>query len=99
MRRKEGYYVRVWLKDGQVVAGKYSVGSFASSDRERADLFLEEVWSVDADGYFLAAVPHSGGVWIAADSISRLEFTNVRGGTDEHERETNPQEAGSADRG
>lgn len=81
MRRQEGYYVRVWLKDGEVVAGKYSVGSFASSDRERADLFLEEVWSLDADGYFLAAVPNSGGVWIAPDSISRLEFIKEQGGT------------------
>jgi hypothetical protein len=99
MRRKQGYYVRVWLNDGQVVAGKYSIGSFASSDRERADLFLEEVWFVDEDGYFLAAIPNSAGVWIAPDCISRVEFTDVIGGINELNGQNLPEQTSPTDRG
>ncbi len=75
MQRPDSYYVRVWMKEGGVIGGRYSTDSFASSDRQRPDLFLEEVWFLDGDDYFLEPDPGSAGVWIAAEGIVRVEFT------------------------
>jgi hypothetical protein len=36
----------------------------------------------DEDGWFLAAAPNSGGVWISSESVCRLEFRQVSGATD-----------------
>lgn len=96
MQRRQGCYVRVHLTDGQVVAGTFSRHSYASSDEKRLDLFLEQVWFVDEDGYFLAPVPDSGGVWIAPASIARVEFTETRGVTYEHESQASAPDLAAA---
>lgn len=95
LRRPEGYYVQVWLKNDQVVAGIYADDSFASTDRDRADLFLQQSWILDGDGDFWQPIPNSAGVWISHDCISRIEFSFPRRADNEPQPKAETNEVGS----
>lgn len=83
-RQEEGTYVRVWLADKPetVIGGKFSTRSFASTDNDFPDLFIEEVWELDKDDWFARPATHSAGIWISPSAISRIEFTR-QGESDE----------------
>lgn len=71
-----GKFVRVHLKDAgdSVVLGRYGILSGASSDPATHDLYLQELWEGDNDGWFVARQPGTTGVWIAGDQIKSIEF-------------------------
>lgn len=72
MRQRRPSYVRISLKEGQGVGGGiFANESFGSLNPQRADVYLEQAWRLDADGNFLQAVPASRGVWIAQDAAGR----------------------------
>jgi hypothetical protein len=70
------------------VYGVYSERSFASSDSDRRDLYLEQQL-MQRDGWFAGAYPQTMGVWLSGDSIASIEFYDGRpvgpddGGTDD----------------
>lgn len=71
-------FVRVRLKeDAGTVGGFFGGRSFASYSDQSTDLFIQQPWSLDEDGWFAAAVPDTRGMWIAADEIARVEFYEV----------------------
>lgn len=67
-------WILVHLKDGALVGGKYATRSFVSSYPRPEDLYLEEVWRVDAEGKFREAIPQSEGLWVPGRSVQFLEF-------------------------
>ncbi len=70
------YWILVQLKDGAKVYGLFHRRSFASSDLEHRDLYVETQFRL-TDGGEWAPVEDSGGVLIMADQIATIEFRNV----------------------
>jgi len=71
---QKGVFVRVRRDDGTLILGRFGPGSLASSDPARKDLFREELWSADEDGWFHEMYPGSAGIWVAGDDIHSIEF-------------------------
>jgi Family of unknown function (DUF6338) len=71
--RRVPVWVVVTLTDGSYVAGYYGTGSFASSERDERDLYLEAVYNIQ-DATEWVEVPRSAGVWIRGTQIRHLEF-------------------------
>lgn len=68
-------FVRIRLKDsGETVGGFFGHGSFASFSEHGRDVFLEQVWALDEDRWFVAALESSRGLWLDADRIDAIEF-------------------------
>lgn len=70
----EPCYARVYLKDGNVVGGKYSDKSFASAYPYEEQIYLEEIWILNENGEFQTALPGSKGMIILHDEIASIEF-------------------------
>jgi len=73
-RQRECYWVKVVLKDGTVVAGRYAERSFASSAPAGPQLYLEETWLLNPAGGFLRKKNETRGVLIITSDISHIEF-------------------------
>lgn len=67
--KQESYYIIVKMDDGKIVRGWFSSNSFASSDPDNHDLYIEqcygEGWSED---------PQSRGIYIPGDQIKYIEL-------------------------
>lgn len=72
--QRRAQFVRIRLKDGTLIGGLYSDGSFASSYPEPQDLFLEQAWRLDPNGPFGGPIPRSRGVLVREDSWAVVEF-------------------------
>ncbi len=73
----EGGYLTVGLDDGTVIRGAFYNKSFASSDMEKMDIFLEEVYML-IEGQW-KAVEGSDGVWISPGTIKWISFLKDEG--------------------
>ena len=77
--KQESYYIIVKMDDDKIVRGWFSDKSFASSDPDNHDLYIEqcygEGWSED---------PQSRGIYIPGDQIKYIEFK--KGETDNGEK-------------
>jgi hypothetical protein len=62
LRKEEPAFVRVYMTNGQLIAGAFSSQSFASTTPGRADICLEEAWEKDADGKLIRPIAGSSGV-------------------------------------
>jgi hypothetical protein len=86
---KEGFYVRVHLRDSdRIIGGVYGTSSFAADESEAVDLYLEELWQINDAGEFVAPIPTTRGVWIPRDSAQYIEFLS---GEDLEDVEANNQ--------
>lgn len=79
--KEKSSFVIVCLRDGTKLAGYYSTNSFASSDFEERDLFIEYGYSLKGNEWGIDK--ESNGVYIAKDSISYIEFKK---GAEENEQ-------------
>ncbi|MCG2685143.1 MAG: DUF6338 family protein [Planctomycetales bacterium] len=66
-------WVLVTLMDGSSVCGLFGSGSFASTDPQDRDLYIQEVWRHNKDGRSLI-VERTDGIIIRGDSIKHIEF-------------------------
>ena len=72
---RPGAYVRVYLKNRDVpLAGKLGKSSLAGVSPGSHDLFLEEAWELDEDGWFAQSAPATRGLWVAGDQIEFVEM-------------------------
>lgn len=71
---RKSYWIILHLKNGNNIAGIYSVKSFTSAFPHKQDIYLEELWQLDDNQKFLAKIHRSSGLWISADEISSIEF-------------------------
>lgn len=80
--QKKIYWIIIYLKNGEKVAGLYSSNSYTSSYPEPHDIYIEENWNfreVDGKKIFEEKVERTEGMWIAAGEISRIEFFKYKG--------------------
>lgn len=75
--RQKPYWVVVTLKDGSNIYGLYHSRSFASSDADRRDLYLEAQFQPVADTGDWAPIEDTSGVLIMGDQITAIEFRKV----------------------
>lgn len=68
------YWVKVTMKDGTMLGGKFADKSFASSAPAEEQIYLEETWVLDEDGAFERAKNRSEGVIILSSEISHVEL-------------------------
>lgn len=66
--------VRVTLSSGEKVLGYYGDESFAAYAKDGPDLFLEQLYEADEDGWFKGSSNGSRGVWINAADVVWIEF-------------------------
>jgi hypothetical protein len=71
---RENCLIRLRMKDGAMLGGKYTIGSFASSFPEKPDLYLSELWSLDNDGIFLGRVKDTKGLLVSFEEVSFIEI-------------------------
>lgn len=76
--QREPYWVKVTLKDGQVLGGLYSSKSFASSNPEPEQIYLEQTWVLDQNGAFERAKNDTAGILILSAEISHVELRKVK---------------------
>ena len=74
--RLKPYWVLVTLKDGSRLYGLFHSRSFAASDPEHRDLYLEAQFQPLPDGQW-APVEDTAGVLIMADQIAAVEFRKL----------------------
>ncbi|MBJ7266097.1 hypothetical protein IG389_02795 [Idiomarina abyssalis] len=72
--KRKCYWIKVVLKDGTLIGGKYSRDSFASSAPAGEQIYLEETWILDEDGAFIRKKNLSAGVIILTSEISHIEL-------------------------
>jgi len=66
-------WMLVTLKDGEKIAGMFGPHSFASSDPEERDLFLEDVYTIDDDGVWHRSSPDAA-ILISGSEIKCIEL-------------------------
>jgi Family of unknown function (DUF6338) len=71
-------FVMVTLTSGEKVAGYFGNGSFASSDANERDLYIEEEYMVSGEGKWEAR-PEKVGLLISAREIRYIEFWQTTG--------------------
>lgn len=74
--QRKPYWVKVTLKDGTIIAGRYADKSFASSAPAPEQMYLEETWILNDRGGFERAKKNTAGVIILSNEISHIELRN-----------------------
>ena len=70
------YWVKVTLKNGTIIAGRYAEKSFASNAPANEQIYLEETWILDSNGSFIRAKNDTAGIIILSSEISHIELRN-----------------------
>jgi hypothetical protein len=73
-RQWRSVFIKVHLRDGTVLGGRFGELSRVPVDPERRDLYLESLWHLDARGWFDQPYPNSRGAWISGADIAMIEF-------------------------
>jgi hypothetical protein len=81
--RRTGAWVRVNLKGGGLVLGMYGSRSVLARDPTVRDLYLQELWKPDAEGWFERSYHNTRGVWVTGEDIQSVEFYFVDRGKEE----------------
>lgn len=68
------YWVRVTLKNGQVIGGMFGINSFASSAPAEEQIYLEQNWILNKDGGFERPIEQTAGIIILSSEIATIEF-------------------------
>lgn len=74
--QRKPYWVKVTLKDGSIIAGRYADKSFASSAPAPEQIYLEETWILNDNGGFERVKNNTAGVIILSNEISHIELRN-----------------------
>lgn len=72
--QRKPYWVKVTLKDGTIIGGRYADKSFASSAPAPEQIYLEETWVLNKKGGFERAKNNTAGVIILSSDISHIEL-------------------------
>lgn len=72
---RESYWVIITLKNGEKIAGKYGVNSFASTYPLPEEIYIEDVWKLnESNNKFQHKIDMNKGVLITKDEISYINF-------------------------
>jgi hypothetical protein len=67
-------FVIVHLTDGTHIGGYFGARSYATVEPESGHLYLEELWTMDAEGGFVARIPDSAGALFRPTDYKWIEF-------------------------
>ena len=70
---RDGLFIMVTLTNGAIVAGHFGSKSFASSDTQERDLYIQEEYTITENGRWEAR-PEKVGILIPAREIRHVEF-------------------------
>jgi hypothetical protein len=70
--RQEELWARITMEDGSVIFGFFGSQSFASSNPDERDIYLEQVYTRTAEG--VRCVESTRGCLVKGDQISAIEF-------------------------
>jgi hypothetical protein len=76
---REAHWVLVKLRSGGTVAGFFGTRSFASSDAEERDIFIEHVYHIDEDSVW-HPMQNGHGTLIAKDEVLSVDFWPIVNG-------------------
>jgi len=76
--QRKPYWVKVTLKNGMVIAGKYAEKSFASSAPAEEQIYLEETWLINEMGGFERKKNCTAGVIILSADILYIELREYK---------------------
>lgn len=74
--KRKPYWVKVILKNGTIIAGRYAENSFTSSSPAEEQIYLEETWVLNDKGGFVRAKNNTAGVIIFSSEITHIELRN-----------------------
>jgi hypothetical protein len=69
-------WILVTMKDNSKVAGLWGNSSFASSQNEDRDLYIEKVYILHGKKPWTSSPKNNDGIYIACDQIKTIEFFN-----------------------
>ncbi len=72
------YWVKITLKSGKLIGGRYGEKSFSSSYPEEEQLYLEETWIMKENGGFDRPKKRTSGILISSSEILYIEFIQYR---------------------
>ncbi|KAB8195640.1 hypothetical protein FKV24_005050 [Lysobacter maris] len=73
-QQRKSSWVKVTLRNGTIVAGRYAGKSFTSSAPADEQIYLEETWVLGERGQFVRKVSRTSGVLVLSGEISHIEF-------------------------
>ena len=76
--QRKSYWVKITLKNGKLIGGKYAENSFSSSYPEEEQLYLEETWIMKDNGGFDRPKKRTSGILISSNEILYIEFIQYR---------------------
>ena len=71
--KQEEAWIIVTLKNGKTIYGKFSEHSFASSDAEERDLYIEKTYNIKEDMTWVED-DKSNGILVPKDEVETIEF-------------------------
>ena len=77
------YWIKITLKSGKLIGGKYGENSFSSSYPEEEQIYLEETWIITDGGGFDRPKNRTSGILISSSEILYIEFIQYREENDE----------------
>lgn len=72
---KSGCWVIIELNDGTRVGGKFGSQSFASGFPNQGELYLEELWELDPQDFFIQAMPGRQGLLLRSTDYKFVRVT------------------------
>jgi len=72
--QRKPFWIKITLKNGNIIGGKYSEKSFASSSPAKEQIYLEETWIINSDGGFEREKDQTDGIIVMSDEILHLEL-------------------------
>jgi len=72
--KRKSFWVIVNLTDGEKIGGVYSFNSFSSSYPAKEQIYLEELWEINNDKFFIKKIDRSQGIIILGEQIKSIEF-------------------------
>ncbi len=72
----ECFFVKIYLKNGNVICGKYAGKSFTSAYPQAAQIFIEQQYLLEKDEKEekISLIDNSAGIWISENEISWIDF-------------------------
>jgi hypothetical protein len=77
-QQRKWYWMKVTLKDGTVIGGKFGDKSFASSAPDEEQLYIQETWVLDEDGAFIRRKNDTAGVIVVSAEIASIELRDYK---------------------
>lgn len=71
-------WVLIRLTNDQLIGGRYGPNSYASTFPEAGHLYIEEIWTVDQEGRFLARVDKTKGMILRPTDYKTIELFEDR---------------------